>query len=79
MNNYKNVEQELKNMFFTLIIHVPAYKPPNDQSDNHVLKFVFELVMSVHTGAKGYLPRLNPVKSSLILGFVSKFGFLPSF
>ena len=66
-------------MVVTLIIGGFVCWYMNNQSDNHVLKFVFELVMSVHTGAKGYLPRLNPVKSSLILGFVSKFGFLPSF
>ena len=66
-------------MVVTLIIGGFVCWYMNNQSDTHVLKFVFELVMSVHTGAKGYLPRLNPVKSSLIMGFVSKFGFLPSF
>ena len=39
MNTHYQLKQKFRNMVITLIIHVPAYKLPNNQSDDHVLTF----------------------------------------
>lgn len=39
MNSHYKLEEEFKNMVFTLIILVTEYEPPDNQSDNHVLTY----------------------------------------